>query len=150
MSAVTEGRLPAPRISPAPVAAPFWEAAARRELVLPFCGACRTFFFYPRVICPRCGSRDVQWRPASGRGRVHSFCIHHQSPLPGFRDALPFVSAIVELDEGPRLMTFLTGVEPDPAAVRCEMPVEVAFTELADGQFLPVFRPRRRPEGDGS
>jgi uncharacterized OB-fold protein len=143
MTAVPDIRLPAPQISPHPVAAPFWEAAARRELVLPFCEACEAFFFYPRVICPRCGSRDVAWRPATGRGRVHTFCIHHQSALPGFRDAVPFVSAMVELEEGPRLMTFLVGVKPDPTAIRCEMPVEVAFTELEDGQMLPVFRPSR-------
>jgi len=135
--------LPTPHVSPAPVAAPFWDAAARGEFVLPFCDACPGFFFYPRVICPRCGSREIEWRPASGRGRLHTFCIHHQSALPGFRDAVPFVSAIVELEEGPRLMTFLTDVEPDPAAISCEMPVEVAFTELDDGQRLPVFRPRQ-------
>jgi uncharacterized OB-fold protein len=147
MNAMAERRLPAPRISPAPVAAPFWEAAARHELVLPFCGACEAFFFYPRVICPRCGSREVQWRQATGRGRVHTFCIHHQSQLPGFRDAVPFVTAIVELEEGPRLMTFLAGVDPDPAAIRCDMQVEVAFTELDDGQVLPVFRPRSEATG---
>jgi uncharacterized OB-fold protein len=141
--AVTARRLPQPQISPSPDAAPFWDACARRELVLPFCGACARFFFYPRSACPQCGSRDVTWRAASGRGRLHSFCIQHQSAAPGFRDAVPFVTAIVELEEGPRMMTLLTEVEPDPAGIRCEMAVEVAFAELDDGAVLPVFRPRR-------
>ena len=126
---------------------PFWEAASRRELALPFCTRCERFFFYPRVICPSCGSRDVEWRRASGRGRLHTFCIQHQSGLPGFRDATPFVTAIVELDEGVRLMSFLVGVDPEPGAIRCDMPVEVAFEELDDGQLLPVFRPTSE-EGD--
>jgi uncharacterized OB-fold protein len=126
-------------ISPSPDAAPFWEACARGELALPFCTACGDFFFYPRAICPRCGSRDVEWRQASGRGRLHTFCIQHQTPLPAFRDRTPFVTAIVELEEGPRMMTLLVDVEPDPAAIRCDMPVEVVFR---DG--LPTFRPAAR------
>jgi uncharacterized OB-fold protein len=122
-------------------AAPFWEACARRELVLPLCTACGEFFFYPRTLCPGCGSRAIEWRPVSGRGRLHAFCIHHHSPLPAFRDKVPFVTALVELDEGPRMMSLLSGVEPDPAAIRCEMPLRVDFAEGDDGRLLPVFVP---------
>jgi uncharacterized OB-fold protein len=128
-------------VSPSPDAMPFWDACARRELALPFCGACSEFFFYPRGVCPRCGSREISWRPASGRGRLHTFCIQHQTPLPAFRDATPFVTAIVELEEGPRMMTLLVEVEPDPGAIHCDMPVEVAFRRLESGHTLPVFRP---------
>ena len=78
---------------------------------------------------------------AAVNGRLHAFCIHHHPPLADFRDAVPFVAALVELDEGPRMMSFLAGVEPDPAAIRCEMPLAVSFTELEDGHVLPVFRP---------
>jgi uncharacterized OB-fold protein len=134
-------RLPRPAVSPSPDAAPFWEATRRRELQLPYCAACERFFFYPRTLCPTCGTRDPDWRRVSGRGRLHSFCIHHHSALPGFRDAVPFVTALVELEEGPRIMSFLTGVETDPSAIRCEMPLKVAFVDLDDGEVLPVFRP---------
>jgi uncharacterized OB-fold protein len=134
--------LPRPEIFPSPDAAPFWEACARRELQLPYCVECSEFFFYPRAFCPRCGSRALEWRRVSGRGRLHAFCIHHVSPLADFRAALPFVTVLVELDEGPRMMGFLVGVEPDPAAVVCELPLEVSFAELGDGRLLPVFRPR--------
>jgi uncharacterized OB-fold protein len=122
-------------------AAPFWEACARRELVLPFCTTCAEFFFYPRTLCPACGSRAIEWRPVSGRGRLHAFCIHHHSPLPAFRDKVPFVTVLVELEEGPRMMSVLAGVEPDPAVIRCEMPLRVDFAEGDDGQLLPVFVP---------
>jgi uncharacterized protein len=134
-------RLPQPNLFPSPDATPFWDACRRRELHLPYCPACDDVFFYPRALCPTCGSRGIEWRRVSGRGRLHAFCIHHHSPLVGFRDAVPFVTALVELEEGARMMSFLTGVEPDPAAIRCEMPLEVSFAELEDGQLLPVFRP---------
>jgi uncharacterized OB-fold protein len=133
--------LPCPIISPSPDAAPFWAAAQRRELSLPWCEQCGKFFWYPRTACPSCGSRELSWRPASGRGRVYTFCIHHHSLLPCFRDVLPFVTAIVELEEGPRLMTLLTDVAPDPGAINCDMPVVVEFVEVDAGHVLPVFRP---------
>lgn len=133
----------APAVSPAPEAAPFWEAADRHELLLPFCGACEQFFFYPRTLCPVCGSRDVQWRRASGRGRLYTFCIQYRNSVPGLENAVPFVTAIVQLDEGPRLMTFLIGIEPDPKAIACDIPVELDFLDLQGGHSLPVFRPAR-------
>lgn len=132
--------LPAPAVSPSPDALPFWEACRRHELVLPYCAACQRCFFYPRALCPRCGSRDVSWRQSAGQGHVYTFCVQYTSRLPGFADALPFITAIVELAEGVRLTTFLTGVAP--AAARCGMPVEVTFTDLPGGEVLPVFQPR--------
>jgi uncharacterized OB-fold protein len=132
--------LPAPPISPSPDAAPFWEAARRHELLLPYCEAGDGFFFYPRTACPACGSRDVGWRRASGRGRIHSFTIQPASRVPGYEDAGPFVSVLVELEEGPRLLSLLVGVEPDPEHVRCDLPVEVAFLDQPGGASLPVFR----------
>ena len=73
-------------------------------------------------------------RRCSGQGRVYTYCVQYQT-------AVPFVTVIVELVEGPRLMSILVDVAPDPAAVRCDMPVEVAFVDRPDGQSLPVFRP---------
>ena len=144
------GRLPVPPLSLSPEALPFWEACERRELVLPYCTGCRQFFLYPRTLCPGCGSRDVVWRPSAGRGELYTFCIQHSSRLPGFRDAGPFVTAIVELAEGPRLMTWLVGVPPEPESIRCGMAVEVVFADLPNGNVLPVFRPRSEtPIGSG-
>jgi uncharacterized OB-fold protein len=134
--------LPRPPITPSPDALPFWEAARRHELVLPECLRCGRVFFYPRTACPSCGSRELDWRPASGRAEVHAFTIQQRCALPGLADAVPLVTAIVELDEGPRLMTILLGVEPDPAHVRCGLQVEVDFVDVDGGWTLPVFRPR--------
>jgi uncharacterized protein len=132
-------------LAPAPDALPFWQAANRHELLLPFCVTCEQFFFYPRVLCPRCGGRDLDWRRCTGRGRVHTFCVQYQTSVSGLAEAVPFVTVIVELAEGPRLMSILIEVEPDPRAVRCDMPVEVAFVDRPDGQSLPVFRPSVSP-----
>ena len=142
---MTRPRHPQPVIAPSPDAVPFWDAAQREELLLPYCASCERFFFYPRTICPGCGGREVIWRPSAGVGTVYTFCIQHRTGLPGFRDATPFVTAIVELDEGPRITTFLVDVAPDPAAIACGMRVEVTFSELDDGQVLPVFRPLAPP-----
>lgn len=136
------GPLPALGVSPSPDAVEFWEGCARGELLLPYCLRCEAFFFYPRTLCPTCGSRELEWRRASGRGTLHTFCIHHVPPRPVFAESVPFVTAIVELDEGPRMMSFLVDVEPDPVHIRCDIPVEVAFATDGDGRAVPVFRPR--------
>lgn len=141
MSAVEPGGLPVPQLSPSPEAAPFWEACRRHQLVLPYCTPCQRFFFYPRILCPGCGSRDISWRPSAGRGELYSFCIQYQSRLPGFAGATPFITAIIELAEGPRLTSFLVGVPPDAGSIRCGMPVAAEFISLPDGNVLPVFRP---------
>lgn len=106
---------------------------------MPFCPTCRRHFFYPRTICPHCHSPEVGWRRASGRGRIASYVISHRA-IPGVRDHAPFVIALVELDEGVRLMSILIDVEPDPAHVHLGQSVEVDF-ELRGEQHVPVFRP---------
>jgi uncharacterized protein len=131
----------APPLSPSPEARPFWEAANRHELQLPFCDACERYFFYPRALCPHCGSRKLSWSTATGKGHVYTFCIQYRNSVPGMSDAVPFVTAIVELEEGPRLMTLLVGVDPKPESVSCDLRVQVDFIDLESGQSLPVFRP---------
>lgn len=122
--------------------APYWEATAQGKLLIKRCNGCARAFFYPRDHCPRCWSTDTVWEETSGHGRVYTYTIVHTNDLPPFRDRVPYVVAIVELDEGVRMTTNIEGIEPD--AVRCDMPVQVAFREEArdDGSvFLPVFRP---------
>ena len=137
-----------PSISPSPDSEPFWRAAAEHRLVLPHCDACDSVFFYPRTLCPHCGSREVGWAPTAGLGTLYSFCVQHQCAVPGLREAVPFVTALVDLDEGPRLMSLLVGVPPDPDRLACGMRVEVTFQDLEEGRALPVFRPARSTEGD--
>ena len=121
---------------------PYWDAAAEGRLLVKRCRACARAFFYPRNHCPRCWSLDTEWVESSGRGTVYTFTVIHQNDLPPFRDRLPYVVAIVELDEGPRMTSNIEGIEPD--AVRCGMPVDVTFREEQrddDVVHLPVFRP---------
>jgi hypothetical protein len=126
---------------PTPETRPFWEAAKQRRLVIQECGDCGTRYFYPRPLCPTCLSRAVRWIDASGRGRLHTFVINHRPPR-GFPVAAPFVIGIVELEEGPRMMSHIIGVEPDPASLRCDLPLEVVFEDITAEITLPKFRPR--------
>jgi uncharacterized OB-fold protein len=117
----------------------FWEALARHELYFQRCRSCGTKRFYPRAVCPVCLSSDTEWVRASGRGTVYTFTITHQNQSPGFREELPYVLAIVELDEGVRLMTNLVGCTPE--AVRIGMPVEVVYDDVTPGVTLAKFGP---------
>ena len=130
---------------PLPVKQPesdfYWEKAQAHELWLRRCNACERAYFYPRDFCPNCGSRDVSWIQATGRGTLHTFAIVHRAPVPAFRDHVPFVVAMVDLEEGPRIPTNLVDVEPDPEHIHVDTAVEVAFADVTDEITLPVFRP---------
>ena len=134
---MSEASRPLPR--PTPDTKPYWEGCKRHELRLPFCTRCQQFFFYPRVFCPRCLSWAIEWRQASGRGKLYTFAIQYRPQAPGFKP--PYVTAIVELEEGPRMLTNLIGIEPNPEKIRFDMPVEVVFEEMSDEITLPMFRP---------
>jgi uncharacterized protein len=126
---------------PTPVTQPYWDALDRHELTVQRCADCRSHVFYPRPSCPSCGSRGLEWVRVSGRATLHSYVIMHV-PAPGFESDVPYVIAIVELEEGPRMMTNLRAVAPDPGALALDMPLEVTF-ESRDGRTLPMFRPAR-------
>ena len=117
----------------------FWEACQRRELMIQRCGQCGTLRYYPRALCPTCLSDAVEWVRASGRGTVYTFTVTHQNQAPGFRDALPYVLAYVELAEGVRMLTNIVDCAPD--AVRVGMPVEVVFEDATPAVTLPKFKP---------
>lgn len=117
----------------------WWEALARHELYVQRCRDCGTVRLPPRALCPGCLSSGIEWVRSAGRGTVYSFTVTHQNQAPGFREELPYVLAIVELAEGPRLLTNLTGGPAD--AVRIGMPVEVVFDDVTPEVTLPKFRP---------
>ena len=134
-----------PYTRPLPVKQPesdfYWENAQAHELWLRRCNACGRAYFYPRDICPHCFSRDVAWERASGRGTVYAFGIVHRGPTPAFRDHVPYVVALVDLEEGARMATNLVDVEPDPEHVHVGMAVEVTFDDVTADVTLPKFRP---------
>jgi uncharacterized OB-fold protein len=118
---------------------PFWEAAKRHELVMPRCTTCDHLFFYPRSECPRCFSATLEWVRVSGRGRLHSFTIVYQPANAAFRDSAPYVYAVVQLDEGPRLVSNV--VQCDPEAVRVDMPLVAVFDDVTPEWSLVKFKP---------
>ena len=127
-------------ISPSPDAAPFWAGVANHELVIPRCERCERFFWYPRTACPNCGGREISWVTASGRGVVHSFCINFQTSVAHLRDLVPFITALIDLDEGPRLLALLDAA-PTPRLDLVGKSVSVDFRPAADGRRIPVFQP---------
>jgi uncharacterized OB-fold protein len=133
------GSKPVPR--PTPETQPYWDGARAGALRIQRCTACGRFYFYPRPFCPRCWSSDVEWVAVSGRARLHSYVINHR-PAPGFDEEAPYAIAVVELEEGPRMMSSIVGVEATPESLVLDMDLEVAF-EDRDGICVPVFRPAR-------
>lgn len=127
---------------PTPETAPFWDACQQHELHIQRCTACGNHYFPPRPFCPRpdCASDAVEWVKASGRGTLHSYVINHR-PAPGFEEKTPYAIAVVELDEGPRLMTNILGVENTPENLVLDMPLEVTFEEISDAVTLYAFQP---------
>jgi len=140
--------LPYPAPQPDEVTRPFWDACARRELCFQECAGCGHRWLPPSVLCPRCWGADTRWTPACGEGTVFSFAVYHRAYHPAFRSRLPYVVAVIELGEGPRLLSNVVGMAP--AEVRVDMPVRLEFQDEG-GVTLPVFRPVgmsvSRPDG---
>ncbi len=134
-----------PYDKPLPVAQPesdrYWEGARNGELWLRRCLDCKRAYFYPRNICPNCSSRNVEWAKVSGRATLYTFAIVHRAPHPGCEADVPYVTAIVELEEGPRMATNIVGVAADPAALTIGMPLRAVFEKATDQVTLPKFRP---------
>jgi uncharacterized OB-fold protein len=122
---------------------PYWDATREGKLLIKECRSCGNAFFYPRNHCPNCWSTDTTWRESTGRGTVYTFTIVYQNDLPPFRDRVPYVVAIVELEEGVRMTSNIEDVAPED--VRCGMPVAVAFRDEKrseeDSVAIPVFHP---------
>ncbi len=135
---MAENRRPLPRATPE--TQHFWDGTRERELRLQRCDRCEKAYFPPRPFCPACSSREVSVFAASGRGTLYSYVINHRAP-PGSGFEPPYSIAVVELEEGPRLMTNIVGTPQTPEALRLDMPVQVVFEDFGDEITLPFFRP---------
>jgi hypothetical protein len=122
-----------------PLAEQFYAECARGRLCFQRCSACRTWRHLPRHACAACGSTAWRWEPSGGRGRVHSWTVTHRAPHPAFAGATPYVVAIVELEEGVRLVAGLRGVAP--GALRLDLPVAVELVAVSETAAVPFFRP---------
>jgi len=118
--------------------APFWDAIAQGRFVLPHCEECGEYFWYPRRFCPYCSSTSIAWPDVSGRGTVYSYTIIRKGQGP-YKELGPYVLAIVELEEGPRLMTNV--VAADPETVHVGQAVRVVLDPAGDTEAIFRFVP---------
>ena len=132
-----EWRKPLP--TPSGETKPFWDSCRRGQLLVQRCGQCNEFQFYPRGICAKCWSTDIRWVQSSGKGTVWTFTVTYQNRTPGFAEDVPYVLALVELEEGVRMFTNV--VECDPREVKIGMPVEVTFVQANEQITVPYFKP---------
>jgi len=121
--------------------APYWQAASEGRLVVQECGSCGRLTHPPLPACPRCHGRDLGWRAVSGTGTVYSYTIVRHPTHFAFAGQIPYTIALVELTEGPWLISAITGCEP--AEVHAGMPVRATFRQLTDAVTLPYFEPAR-------
>ena len=124
---------------PSPETEPFWRAARAHHLSLPKCGDCAMVRFPPSGHCPACGGTAHEWVDLSGAGKVFSFVVYHRLYHKGWEGELPYVVAVIELAEGPRLLSTLTGIAPGD--VVCDMAVQVLFDDVTQDVSLPKFAP---------
>ena len=131
---------------------PFWDATREGRLLVQWCPACDRGIFFPRSFCPFCAAASgtgpadaatgpLQWREASGRATVYAAVVEHRPQAAGasFSDGEPYCVALVDLEEGVRMMTNIVGCPPED--VRCGMAVTVSWEPLGDGRQLALFRP---------
>jgi uncharacterized OB-fold protein len=118
---------------------PFWDGCKEHKFLLRHCNACGRDHYYPRPFCPSCWGDDLSWREASGRASLYTYSVVHVNDLPPFKERVPYVAAIVELEEGPRVMTNVEGVPFEE--LECGMPLVLDFKAIADDVTIPVFRP---------
>ena len=117
----------------------FWGGCQHHQLRFQKCLGCGLVRWPPNIICPRCYSRETEWITAIGKGKLYTYAVYYQAFHPSFKDSLPYVVAVVELDEGPHLLTNLA--DCDIEQIRCDMPVEVKWQDFPAGYNLPKFKP---------
>lgn len=142
MSPATGAEAPQPtRVEP-PVSdttRPFWDATREERLLVQWCDTCDQPVFYPREVCPGCLGGALSWRDSAGHATVYAVSVQHRPGNPYLADRVPYAVALVDLDEGIRMMTNVVGCDPDAVAIGQR--VQVCWEPLSDGRNLPLFRP---------
>ena len=128
-----------PLPEPSVISAPFWDGLRVGELRLQRCAECKRFILYPRSVCPHCLSDRLEWTAATGRGRLYSYTIVRRAMNPAFAAEVPYVFAIVELEEGPRVTTNIVNCVSDE--VRVDMPVRATYDNVTPEIALLKFEP---------
>ena len=118
--------------------ASFWQGLREGKLLLQHCADCGHVQYYQQGTCRSCGSENLSHRPASGRGKVHSFSVVYRAPGPAFKSDVPYAVLLVELEEGPRMISTFIGGRPED--VTFDMEVVLTFEKVTDEVTLPRFR----------
>ncbi|MDP6607360.1 MAG: OB-fold domain-containing protein [Dehalococcoidia bacterium] len=132
---------PQPRF-PEPNTETYWEGAKNGELKYQQCSQCDEVVFTPRVHCTKCGSDDLAWKTSKGEGSVYTYSVIRQTRHPQFVDLGAYALAYVDLDEGFRIFTNVSGIDDPTKDIECGMRVKVEFEQQDDGEYpIPVFVP---------
>lgn len=124
---------------PTSLSKPFWDALRQHKVLMQYCPQCLKFIFYPRRFCPGCLKEDLDWRQLSGKGCVYSYTIIRRPSVRGFESEAPYIFAVAELDEGPRVITNV--IECLPQNIRVGQLVEAVFEDVTPDTTLLKFRP---------
>jgi uncharacterized OB-fold protein len=124
---------------PTPETETYWEGCRKHQLLLQRCTQCEEFQFYPRGLCSKCISEDLEWEQASGKGQILTFTIVRRAVSAAYDADVPYVVALIRLDEGPTIMSNI--VECDPEALQIGDPVQVLFEDWSDEISIPKFSP---------
>ena len=118
---------------------PYWDAARRHELMMQKCQDCGRVYFPPSVSCNYCSSLNVEWVKLSGRGRLYTFAVANRGFTPVWAEEVPYPVIMVELEEGPRLISSIVDCKTED--LKLDMPVEVVFDDVTEEATLVKFRP---------
>jgi uncharacterized OB-fold protein len=117
----------------------FWDGCKEHKLLFQKCQNCGLVRWPPSIICPNCYSRNTETFEATGKGKIYTYAVYHQAYHQGFEHEVPYITAIIELEEGPHFLSNIIGCEP--GNVSCDMPVEVVWEDVTREFSLPKFRP---------
>jgi uncharacterized protein len=125
-----------------PELAPFFAGCRAGELRIPHCTRCGAWNWYPRLDCRTCAG-ELRWTPVSGRARLFTWTVVHRAFLDDFKDRVPYLTALVELEEDPLLRLAALLVDVHPEELHLDLPLEACFEQTSEDLLVPRFRPRR-------
>jgi len=134
---MSEYNLPLPVITT--LSKVFWDGCKEEKLLYQHCADCGEVIFFPKYLCPNCMSHNLEWLESKGRGKIDTFTVTYNFAPPAFMAEVPYCVAIIDMDEGYRMMSNV--VECDFDELECDMPVEVVFDPVTEEVTLPKFRP---------
>ena len=121
---------------------PYFEATKENKLVIQYCSHCNKYQFYPRVFCMNCFSDQIDWVESTGNGKVYSYSVVHKTAIAEMKDKVPYIIALIDLEEGVRLMSHVVDIVEEDLVVGLD--VSVVFREEIEGYKLPQFVPANK------